>query len=47
MILADRSAVVAMAAAAGMAQQWRRACWFFSGAAWASVSWAWLSPGWS
>jgi DDE superfamily endonuclease len=34
MILADRSTVVAMAAAAGMAQQWRRACWFFSGAVW-------------
>ena len=34
MILADRSTVVAMAAAAGMAGKWRRACWFFSGAAW-------------
>ncbi|MGH3200160.1 MAG: IS701 family transposase [Streptosporangiaceae bacterium] len=34
MILADRSTVVAMAAAAGMAGRWRRACWFFSGAAW-------------
>jgi hypothetical protein len=34
MILADRSTVVAMAAAAGMAQRWRRACWFFSGAVW-------------
>src|SRR5208337_4558196 len=34
MILADRSTVVAMAAAAGMAGQWRRACWFFSGAVW-------------
>jgi DDE superfamily endonuclease len=34
MILADRSTVVAMAAAAGMAQKWRRACWFFSGAVW-------------
>ena len=34
MILADRSTVVAMAAAGGMAGQWRRACWFFSGAAW-------------
>jgi len=32
MILADRSTVVAMAAAAGMAGKWRRACWFFSGA---------------
>jgi len=31
MILADRST---MAAAGGMAGQWRRACWFFSGAAW-------------
>jgi len=34
MILADRSTVVAMAAAAGMAERWRRACWFFSGAVW-------------
>jgi DDE superfamily endonuclease len=34
MILADRSTVVAMAAAAGMAEKWRRACWFFSGAVW-------------
>src|SRR6266851_865606 len=32
MILADRSTVVAMAAAGGMAGRWRRACWFFSGA---------------
>ena len=34
MILADRSTVVGMAAAAGMAGRWRRACWFFSGAVW-------------
>ena len=34
MILADRSTVVALAAAAGMAERWRRACWFFSGAVW-------------
>lgn len=34
MILADRSAVTGMAAAAGMADQWRRACWFFSHAVW-------------
>ena len=34
MILADRSTVVAMAGAAGMAGRWRRACWFFSGAVW-------------
>ena len=34
MILADRSTVVAMAAAAGMAGRWRRACWFFAAAAW-------------
>src|SRR6266702_2210566 len=34
MILADRSTAVAMAAAAGMAEKWRRACWFFSGAVW-------------
>jgi len=32
MILASRRTVVAMAAAAGMAAQFRRACWFFSGA---------------
>jgi len=34
MILTGRSTVVAMAAAAGMAGRWRRACWFFAGAAW-------------
>lgn len=34
MILAGRRTVVAMAAAAGMAEQFRRACWFFSGAVW-------------
>jgi DDE superfamily endonuclease len=34
MILAGRRTVVAVAAAAGMAEQFRRACWFFSGAAW-------------
>ncbi len=34
MILADRSTVVMMAAAGGVAGQWRRACWFFSGAVW-------------
>ncbi len=34
MILADRSTVAGMAAAAGMAGRWRQACWFFSGAAW-------------
>jgi len=34
MILADRSTVVAMAAAGGMAERWRRACWFFSHAVW-------------
>ena len=34
MILADRSTVVTMAAAGGVAGQWRRACWFFSGAVW-------------
>ncbi len=33
MILAGRRTVVAMAAAAGIAGQFRRACWFFSGAA--------------
>jgi hypothetical protein len=34
MVLAERGSVVAMAAAAGIAGQWRRACWFFSGASW-------------
>jgi len=34
MILADRSTVVAMAAAAGIAGKWRRACWFLAGAVW-------------
>jgi hypothetical protein len=34
MILAGRRTVVAMAAAAGMAEEFRRACWFFSGAVW-------------
>jgi hypothetical protein len=34
MILAGRRTVVAMAAAAGMAAGFRRACWFFSHAAW-------------
>ena len=29
-----RRTVVALAAAAGMAERWRRACWFFSHAAW-------------
>ena len=34
MVLAERGSVVAMAAAAGIPGQWRRACWFFSGASW-------------
>ena len=34
MILAGRRTVVALAAAAGIAEQFRRACWFFSGAVW-------------
>jgi hypothetical protein len=34
MILADRSTVVAMAAAAGIGRDWRRACWFFAEAKW-------------
>jgi DDE superfamily endonuclease len=34
MILADRSTVTGMAAAAGIGREWRRACWFFAGAAW-------------
>ena len=34
MILADRSTVTGMAAAAGIGREWRRACWFFASAAW-------------
>ena len=34
MILAGRRTVTGMAAAAGMAERFRRACWFFSGAVW-------------
>jgi hypothetical protein len=34
LVLADQGTVVAMAAAGGIAGQWRRACWFFAGAAW-------------
>src|SRR5512142_1619215 len=34
LILADRGTVTGMAAAAGIGRQWRRACWFFSAAAW-------------
>jgi len=34
LMLADQGTVVAMAAAGGIAGQWRRACWFFAGAAW-------------
>jgi hypothetical protein len=34
MILAGRRTVTGMAAAAGMAKRFRRACWFFSGAVW-------------
>jgi hypothetical protein len=34
MVLAGRRTVVAMAAAAGMAGRFRRACWFFSHAVW-------------
>ncbi len=34
LVLADRGTVAGMAAAAGMAGQWRRACWFFAGATW-------------
>ena len=30
MILADRSTVTGMAAAAGIGREWRRACWFFA-----------------
>ena len=34
LVLAERGTVVAMAAGGGIAGQWRRACWFFAGAAW-------------
>ncbi len=34
MVRAGRRTVVAMAAAAGMAERFRRACWFFAGAVW-------------
>ncbi len=34
LVLAERGTVVAMAAAGGIAGQWRRACWFFAGAVW-------------
>jgi DDE superfamily endonuclease len=34
LVLAGRRTVVAMAAAAGMAERFRRACWFFSHAVW-------------
>jgi DDE superfamily endonuclease len=34
LILAGRGTVTGMAAAAGTGHQWRRACWFFAGAAW-------------
>ncbi len=34
LVLAESGTVVAMAAAGGIAGQWRRACWFFAGAAW-------------
>jgi hypothetical protein len=34
LILADRGTVTGMAAAAGMASRWRRACWFFASAKW-------------
>ncbi len=34
LILADRGTVTRMAAAAGIGQQWRRACWLFAEAKW-------------
>ena len=34
LILADRGTVTGMAAAAGIAHQWRRACWLFAAARW-------------
>ena len=46
MILADRSTVTGMAAAAGIGREWRRACWFFlppRNGIW--TPWAWLWPG--
>lgn len=34
LVLAERATVTGMAAAAGLGDQWRRACWFFASAAW-------------
>jgi hypothetical protein len=34
LILADRGTVTGMAAAAGLASQWRRACWLLASAKW-------------
>jgi hypothetical protein len=34
LVLAERGTVTGMAAAAGIGDQWRRACWFFSAARW-------------
>ena len=34
LILADRGTVTGMAAAAGIAHRWRRACWLFAAARW-------------
>jgi hypothetical protein len=34
LVLADRGTVTGMAAAAGAAREWRRACWFFASARW-------------
>jgi hypothetical protein len=47
MMLADRSTVVAMTAAAGMANRWRRASWFFPARCGTLMTWAWRWPGWS
>ena len=45
MVLAGRRTVVAMAAAAGMAERFRRACWFSPTRCGTSMTWAWRWPG--
>jgi hypothetical protein len=45
LILADRGTVTGMAAAAGMASRWRRACWFFASAKWIRTRSGSRSPG--
>ena len=43
--LAERGTVVAMAAAGGIAGQWRRACWFLRARLGTWMPWAWRWPG--